>query len=101
MKLTVSRIEQIAQGIKVFELRDTAGDTFPAFDSGAHLEVRPSPDLVHRYSLTSDPADLSHYTIAVLHYPAGRGSSLLHEHFKTGDTIEAEASSAAEQLAEE
>lgn len=35
MKLTVSRIEQIAQGVKAFELRDTAGGTLPAFDSGA------------------------------------------------------------------
>ena len=35
MKLTVSRIEQIAQAVKVFGLRDTAGSTLPAFDSGA------------------------------------------------------------------
>ena len=35
VKLTVSRIEQIAQAVKVFGLRDTAGNTLPAFDSGA------------------------------------------------------------------
>jgi hypothetical protein len=35
MKLTVPRIEQIARGVKAFELRDTAGGTLPAFDSGA------------------------------------------------------------------
>jgi len=29
MKLTVSRIEQIARGVKVFELRDTAGASCP------------------------------------------------------------------------
>jgi ferredoxin-NADP reductase len=40
MTLTVSRIEQIAQGVKVFELRDTAGGTLPACDSGAHIELR-------------------------------------------------------------
>jgi ferredoxin-NADP reductase len=83
MTLTVSRIEQIAQGVKVFELRDTAGCTLPAFDPGAHIELRLSPGLVRRYSLTSDPADLSHYTIALLHHPGGRGSSLLHERSRT------------------
>ena len=51
MTLTVSRIEQIAQGVKVFELRDTAGGTLPACDSGAHIELRLSPGLVRRYSL--------------------------------------------------
>jgi hypothetical protein len=35
MKLTVSRLEQIAEGVKVFEFRDTAEGTFPAFDCGA------------------------------------------------------------------
>jgi ferredoxin-NADP reductase len=88
MKLTVSRIEQSARGAKAFELRDIAGGTLPAFESGAHIELRLSPGLIRRYSLTSDPADLSHYTIAVLHHPGGRGSSLLHERFKAGDTIE-------------
>jgi vanillate O-demethylase ferredoxin subunit len=91
MKLTVSRIEQIAQDVKAFELRDTSRGAMPAFDSGAHIELHLAPGLVRRYSLTSDPADLSHYTIAVLHHPGGRGSSLLHERFKTGDMIEAEA----------
>jgi ferredoxin-NADP reductase len=91
MKLTVSRIEQIARGVKAFELRDTTGGTLPAFDSGGHIELRLSPGLIRRYSLTSDSADLSHYTIAVLHHAGGRGSSLLHERFRAGDTIEAEA----------
>ncbi len=100
MKLTVTRIEQIAQGIKAFELRDIAGGTLPAFDSGAHIELHLSPGLVRRYSLTSDPGDLSHYTIAVLHHPDGRGSSLLHERFKAGDTIEAEAPRAGFALAD-
>ena len=91
MKLTVFRIEQIAWGVKAFELRDSAGRTLPAFGSGTHIELRLSPGLIRRYSLTSDFADLSHYTIAVLHHPGGRGLSLLHQHFKAGDTIEAEA----------
>lgn len=91
MKLTISRIEQVAQDVKAFELRDTAGGALPAFESGAHIELHLSPGLIRRYSLTSDPSDLSHYTIAVLHHPGGRGSSLLHERFKGGDTIETEA----------
>lgn len=91
MKLTISCIDQIAGDIRALELRDPAGAALPAFDSGAHIELHLSAGLTRRYSLTSDPADLSHYAIAVLHHPGGRGSSLLHERFKAGDTIEAEA----------
>jgi hypothetical protein len=39
MTLAGSRIEQFAQGVKEFELRDTAGGTLPAIDSGAHIEL--------------------------------------------------------------
>ena len=63
----------------------------PAIGSGTHIELRRSPSLIRRYSLTSDFADLSHYTIAVLYHPGGRGASRLHQRFKAGDTIEAEA----------
>lgn len=90
MKLTLSRIEQITQAVKAFELRDTAGAALSAFESGAHIELHLSPGLMRRYSLTSDPS-VSHYTIAVLHHLGGRGSSLLHQGFKAADTIEAEA----------
>jgi ferredoxin-NADP reductase len=76
MKLTISRIDQIAEDVRAFELRDPGGAALPAFDSGAHIELQLSAGLTRRYSLASDPAELSDYTIAVLHHPGGRGSSL-------------------------
>jgi ferredoxin-NADP reductase len=81
MKPTVSRIEQIAWGVKLSNCAILLGARarlrFPYA-----IELRPSPGLIRHYWLSSDPADLSHHTVAVLHHPGGRGSSLLHQRFK-------------------
>ena len=37
MKLTISRIDQIAEDVRAFDLRDPGGAALPAFDSGAHI----------------------------------------------------------------
>lgn len=100
MKLVITRIDSIAEGVKAFDLRDPAGAALPAFTPGAHIELQVAAGLNRRYSLTSDPADLSHYTIAVLHHRGGRGSSLLHDTFKAGDMLEAEAPRTEFPLAE-
>jgi ferredoxin-NADP reductase len=54
MNLTISRIDQIAEGVKAFELRDPTGAALPAFDSGGRIELHLSAGLTRRYSLTSE-----------------------------------------------
>jgi hypothetical protein len=49
MKLTISRIEQIAENVRAFELQDVAGTARPTFDSGAHIEIQLADALTRRY----------------------------------------------------
>ncbi len=91
MKIQVTKIEQIAQDVKSFEFRGTAGEELAPFEAGGHLELTLEPGLKRPYSLVSDPSDLSHYSIAVLLHPGGRGSTLLHERLQLGEWIEADA----------
>jgi ferredoxin-NADP reductase len=90
MKLQIAKIVQLTEGIKSFELCDPDGRNLPAFEPGAHIRLQLIPGLSRRYSLTSDPVDLSHYTIAVLHHPDGAGSSHLHRDVSEGDFVDGE-----------
>lgn len=90
MRLQLTRVTPIAEGVKEFEFRDPDGNLLPSFEPGAHLSLRMGPSLSRCYSLTSDPADRTSYRIAVLHHEGGQGSTFLHEHLKPGHGIETE-----------
>jgi ferredoxin-NADP reductase len=90
VKLQVEKITELGEGIKSFEFRDPSGGNLPAFESGAHICLQMAPELSRHYSLMSDPHDLLHYQIAVLHHPEGAGSSRLHLQVREGDVIEAD-----------
>jgi ferredoxin-NADP reductase len=60
----------------------------PAWEPGAHLDVRLPSGLVRQYSLCGDPADPA-YTIAVLREQDGRGGSAeIHDTALLGRTLE-------------
>jgi ferredoxin-NADP reductase len=73
MKLSVSKIEPLTKGIKRFEFHHPDGNALPEFEAGAHVEIAVLPELKRRYSLVSDPEDLSYYAIAVLRHESGKG----------------------------
>jgi len=75
-KVRVTRKEAVAQDIYLFELRHPGGEPLPAFTPGAHLTVQVPNGARRNYSLCSDPADTSHYQIAVKRDKAGRGGSV-------------------------
>jgi vanillate O-demethylase ferredoxin subunit len=57
------------------------------FQPGAHIEIE-FAGYTRRYSLTSDPQDLSYLEICVLRNPLSRGgSAYLHDSLKVGDTV--------------
>lgn len=86
--LVVARAELAAQDIRLFELRAADGAELPEFTAGAHLSVQTPDGPVRKYSLCNDPADRSHYLIAVKREAAGRGGSLaMFEKLKAGDTL--------------
>lgn len=82
----IARVAPIAQGITLFELRRKDGGDLPAFTAGSHINVRVPNGLIRKYSLCSDPAERSHYCIAVKREENGRGGSIyLVDNTKEGD----------------
>jgi vanillate monooxygenase ferredoxin subunit len=77
-----------ATDVCTFELVHPDGAALPPFAAGAHIDVHIAPDLVRQYSLCGDPADHTHYLIAVLRAPDGRGgSSAMHDAIHEGQEI--------------
>jgi phthalate 4,5-dioxygenase reductase component len=76
MDLQVTSKMPVATDIWSFELRHPQGLALPAFTAGAHLTVQTPAGARRNYSLCSDPADDSHYQIAVKRDARGRGGSL-------------------------
>ncbi len=82
----IVRVETIADGIVLFEMRPKGGEELPPFTPGSHINVRVPNGLLRKYSLCSNPADRDHYLIAVKREHEGRGGSLyLTEQTKVGD----------------
>lgn len=93
--LEVARKERVAQNIDLFELCLPAGSTqreLPAFTPGAHLTVEVPAGMRRNYSLCSDPAERSHYQIAVKRDAAGRGGSAsMADHVQAGHLLSVSA----------
>ena len=88
MTLRVTRKDEIARGIDLFELRRPDGGELPEFSAGAHVAVKVPNGLIRKYSLCNDPAERDRYQIAVKRDEAGRGGSVsLIEKTKAGDTL--------------
>ncbi len=86
-----ARIVQItleADAIVSFTMRAANGGDLPAWTPGAHVDLCLPSGLVRQYSLCGDPADLSHYRIAVLRQEEGRGGSReVHEALRVGQMV--------------
>ena len=69
MKLLVEKREQIEDDWIRLSFRHSVRPHLPAWTPGAHVDLRLEDGIVRQYSLTSDPDDLSLYSIIVqLHY---------------------------------
>ncbi|MCL2430136.1 MAG: PDR/VanB family oxidoreductase [Alphaproteobacteria bacterium] len=76
LPVRVTRKEEIARDIWLFELRDPTGAELPAFTAGAHTAVELPNGLIRKYSLCNDPAERDRYLIAVKRENEGRGGSI-------------------------
>ncbi|NNE52480.1 MAG: cytochrome P450 [Sulfitobacter sp.] len=84
-EVKIAKAEPVATDILGLEL---TGDALPAYEAGAHVDVRIKSGLIRQYSLTGDPADGTKYRLGVLLDPKSRGgSSAIHATFKAGETI--------------
>ncbi len=80
----------VADGIQLFELRDTSGAGLPAFTAGAHLAIQVPNGAMRNYSLCNDPHERDRYVIAVKREAGGRGGSVsLIDGVRAGDELQA------------
>ena len=77
MPLRVTRNDKIADGIHLFEFRDSSGNLLPQFTAGAHIAVRLPNGMLRKYSLCNDPAERERYQIAVKREVTGRPTGSL------------------------
>lgn len=87
--LVVEKKEAAADGVVLLTLRDPSGADLPAWEPGAHIDLRIGPDLVRQYSLCGDPGERSVYRVAVLREVDGRGGSAhVHDVLAEGDIVD-------------
>jgi vanillate monooxygenase ferredoxin subunit len=88
LKVRVRRIVDETGDIKSFELVSADGSTLPAWNAGAHIDVRLDATCVRQYSLCGAPGARDAYRIAVKNAPDSRGGSrALHQRVRVGDTL--------------
>lgn len=86
-EVTVTRLGWEADGVVSLILTPTDGVPLPAWDAGAHIDVRLPSGTVRQYSLCGESFDPA-YTIAVLREPDGRGGSAeIHDTALIGRTL--------------
>ena len=89
LRLQVTRIEEVANGIKNFRLEPISGQ-LPSAQPGAHVDVYLPNGMIRQYSLINGPGQTDHYSIAVKHVAHSTGGSeAMHTTLKTGDVIAA------------
>ena len=84
MRLRVIEKQLVATGTMRFRLAPDGETRISPFRPGAHIEIE-FAGCTRRYSLTSDPENLSDLEICVLRNPLGRaGSAYLHDSLELG-----------------
>jgi vanillate monooxygenase ferredoxin subunit len=83
----VARKEETAAGIFAFELVDPAGKELPAFEAGAHIDVKIG-DKIRQFSLANAPGERHRYVLGVQREVNGRGGSAgFCDNVQEGDTV--------------
>jgi ferredoxin-NADP reductase len=75
LQLAIRSVRSPADRVVSIELGASGGSPLPAWDPGAHIDLRLPSGLVRSYSLHGDPRDRGSYHIAVLNVEDGRGGS--------------------------
>lgn len=83
----VSAVRALTPVIREFTFEAMDG-ALPGFSAGSHVQLCLPNGLRNAYSLLGDPADASHYRIAVRRQEKSRGGSrYLHEQLQVGDRL--------------
>lgn len=85
LKAWVHTLRHEAQDIISVELRAMPGETLPAFEAGAHIDLHLPGGLVRSYSLANDSSERHRYLLGILKDKASRGGSrCVHEQLRVG-----------------
>lgn len=87
IRLRISRKEEIARDIHLFELRRADGGELPEFTAGAHITLKAPNGLIRKYALANDPAERDRYLTAVERESGGAGSASLLDDTQVGDEL--------------
>jgi len=86
--LVVRGMRWEAEGVLLLTLERPDGGALPAWEPGAHIDLRLPNDVERQYSLCSDPADASTWDVAVLREDVSRGGSrYVHRDLRPGDRV--------------
>lgn len=90
LTLRVRAMRQEARDVLSLELDDPAGADLPAWEPGAHIDLRFANGVERQYSLCSDPDDRTAWRVAVLaESPSRGGSRYVHQTLRVGDRVTA------------
>lgn len=76
-----------APGVLSLELSSRDGRPLPAFEPGAHIDLKLPDGTLRQYSLCGDPNDLSHYRLGIRAVTGGQSSGFVHRRLRPGDVL--------------
>jgi len=76
-----------APGVLSLELTAANGAALPAFEPGCHVDLHLPNGVLRQYSLCGDPADTSHYRIAIRSVSGGLSSQFVHRKLRPGEIL--------------
>lgn len=87
-QVVISEIADEVPAVVSLRLQRANGQAMTPFAPGSHVELQIPNGSKRSYSICSDPADLSHYSLGVLLEPNSRGgSSFIHDSLEAGDVL--------------
>ena len=87
--MVVGSLNHVARGILSVRLLPLGGGQLPVWQPGAHITVHLPSGMERQYSLCGDPAERTHFDIAVLKTEESEGGSeWIHSSFTPGMTLE-------------
>lgn len=88
LNLVVDEVRKECDDVLTLSLIDSAGESLPVWEAGAHIDLHLGNCMIRQYSLHSAPSDRSRYEVAVLRDPNSRGGSqYIHDEVKKGAAI--------------
>jgi ferredoxin-NADP reductase len=89
MQARIRSIEWEIDSINIYTLVPLRGEHFPAFEAGAHIDLRLPNGLSRSYSLVNAPSEHDRFVIAVQRAADSRGGSkYMQENTRAGDVLE-------------